>query len=440
MRFLEISIVSLLTVVIVGLALHTPVTVWIETQWPTYELFAKAWKELVLGMVAMLLIVYVLLRGVAATLLRDKFVVLTIAIAVVHVGVLLAFDNAYVSELSGLLIDLRYYLLFIELYIVARYMAEARRQLLWAGGVGVAIVVGFGLLQATVLPRDVLAPLGYSDETIKPYLTVDLNDDYVRINSTLRGPNPVGAFAVITLALLAAWTYRHREYLKSWRIQAMTAGTGLAALIVLWASHSRSAWLAVIAAASAWLMAILPRRAALISVAGIAAVSIVTITGLLVFRDNPTISNLFFHSNPEGGSIHKSDDGHLESLEYGIEATLESPAGSGVGSTGSASLHSDAPTIVENQYFFFAHETGWIGLLLQLALFVLVLAGLWRSRQDWLSLGLFASGIGLALIGVLQPVWADDVVSLYWWGLAGLALGSSAIIKPHESRKKRARH
>lgn len=440
MRYLERLIIVLLAVVLVGLAFHTPVTVWIESQWPAYELLAKAWKELVLGVVAVLLAMYVWRRGVLGELLRDRLVQGVIAIALLHIVLVIAFDNAYVSELSGVLIDLRYYLFFIELYVVARYISWSRRKLLWASGVGVAIVIGFGLLQATVLPHDVLAPLGYSDATIKPYLTVDLNDAYVRINSTLRGPNPVGAFAVMTLALLAAWTLRHRWRLGTWWARVAVGAAFLAMLVVLWASHSRSAWLAVVAAISAGLMVILPRRAALTSVAAIVVVGGIVLAGLFAFRDNPTISNLFFHSNPTGGSAHKSDDGHLESLEYGVVATLESPGGSGIGSTGSASLHSDSPTIVENQYFFFAHESGWLGLVLQLVLFVMVLVGLWRARQDWLSLGLLASGVGLALIGILQPVWADDVVSLYWWGLAGLALGSSAIIKPHEQRTQRTRH
>jgi hypothetical protein len=34
-----------------------------------------------------------------------------------------------------------------------------------------------------------------------------------------------------------------------------------------------------------------------------------------------------------------------------------------------------------------------------------------------------ASGIGLALIGLLLPVWVDDTVSIVWWGLAAIATG-----------------
>ena len=78
--------------------------------------------------------------------------------------------------------------------------------------------------------------------------------------------------------------------------------------------------------------------------------------------------------------------------------------------------------IIENQYLFIAHETGWLGLLIFIALFGLIMRSLWQQRQDWLSLGVFASGIGLSLIGLLLPVWADDTVSIVWWGLAAIAI------------------
>ncbi len=98
------------------------------------------------------------------------------------------------------------------------------------------------------------------------------------------------------------------------------------------------------------------------------------------------------------------------------------PFGSGIGSTGSASLFGSAPSVVENQYLFIAHETGWLGLTLFLVLFVMIMARLWQQRRDWLSLGVFASGVGLSLVGLLLPVWADDTVSIVWWGCAAIAL------------------
>jgi hypothetical protein len=34
----------------------------------------------------------------------------------------------------------------------------------------------------------------------------------------------------------------------------------------------------------------------------------------------------------------------------------------------------------------------------------------------------FASGIGLAVIGVLLPVFVDETVAIIWWGLAAVGL------------------
>lgn len=101
---------------------------------------------------------------------------------------------------------------------------------------------------------------------------------------------------------------------------------------------------------------------------------------------------------------------------------LRQPFGGGVGSTGSASLEGDSPLIIENQYLFIAHEAGWVGLLVFIYIFFAVMNRAWHRRTDWLALAVFASGIGLGLIGLLQPVWVDDTVSIIWWGLAAIAI------------------
>ena len=58
-----------------------------------------------------------------------------------------------------------------------------------------------------------------------------------------------------------------------------------------------------------------------------------------------------------------------------------------------------------------------MGFVLFMVIYVLVLHGLWQQRQQWYVVGLWASGVGLAFVGVVLPVWADDTVSIVWWGL-----------------------
>ena len=145
--------------------------------------------------------------------------------------------------------------------------------------------------------------------------------------------------------------------------------------------------------------------------------------GLIAARDTDFVSNVILHENPTTGASISSNEGHIDSLSDGVNRMVHQPLGGGIGSTGSASLYGDQPLIIENQYLFIAHEVGWIGLALFLYISYKIYRGLWQRRKDWLVLGVLASGIGLALIGILLPVWVDDTVAIIWWGLAAIALG-----------------
>ena len=82
-----------------------------------------------------------------------------------------------------------------------------------------------------------------------------------------------------------------------------------------------------------------------------------------------------------------------------------------------------------------AHEVGWLGVVLFMAIYITFLVRMWRERNDWLVLAVFASGVGLGVAGLVLPVWADDTVSIVWWGLAAVVLawgdrhGTSSIKK-----------
>jgi hypothetical protein len=281
----------------------------------------------------------------------------------------------------------------------------------------------FAILQVFVLPRDVLTGIGYDKNmTIAPYLTVDENADYVRINSTLRGPNPLGAYAVIVLSILLAATIKESKRFGRYKVVALIAGLGMIA--ALWASYSRSA-LAVFAVAITIVIGAtvgrrLPRKWWIISAVAIGVI----VGGLVVGKNSEFVSQVILHENPTGGSVVSSNDDHVSSLMDGTGRVMRQPLGAGVGSTGSASLFGDQPLVIENHYLFVAHEVGWLGLVLFCVIFGVVLVRLWKQRQDYLALGLCASGIGLAFIGLLLPVWADDTVAIIWWGLAAVALGT----------------
>jgi O-antigen ligase len=200
----------------------------------------------------------------------------------------------------------------------------------------------------------------------------------------------------------------------------------IGALVALWTSHSRSAWIAAIVATLLLCVAryrtMLTRKLA----AWLLLAVVVLAAGVYGVKDTSFFHNVVLHDNPTTGASIDSNTGHVDSIVEGTAKLLVSPLGSGVGSTGSASLYGDAPVIIENQYLFTAHEVGWLGLVLFVAIFTTIMVRLWRQRQDWKAAALFASGVGLATIGILLPVWVDDTVSIIWWGLAAVQLSRSA--------------
>lgn len=421
MKKIEKTYIFILLVIFGGIVLQGPISVGFGTLFPNYDLLIKSWKE-ILMIVAMILGFIILRRKKQTAILKEPLMIGIAIFAALHLSSLLVFGGTAVSVAAGIAIDLRYILFFALVYIAVRLYPEYKRTFVKVGIVGALVVLIFALLQVFVLPPDILKYLGYNTNTIVPYLTVDQNSNFIRINSTLRGPNPLGAYAVMILSIVVAWLMSKRTSFKNQSplIVIILVGGGI---VSLWASYSRSALLGVVIALGVLLVATNLKRHKRAILIGSAIIIVVLGVGVIATRGSQFVSNVVLHDNPVGGSSTKSDEGHISSLQDGISRALTQPFGSGIGSTGSASLSTDKPLIIENQYLFIAHETGWVGLAFFVMIFVGVLSRLWQRRDDWLALGVFAGGIGLAVIGLLLPVWVDDTVSIVWWGLAAIAIG-----------------
>jgi hypothetical protein len=401
------------------IVLHAPISVGFGVLWSNYDLLIKSWKEILMIVAVVMALIIVTRRGLWRRFLSDPLFYVIAAYGLLHGVLAVALYQGVPSTLAGMAIDLRYVLFFCLVYVLLQAVPRYRRLLVCVGIIGAFIVTGFAALQ-WFLPPDILRVIGYGSDSIAPYLTVDENQDYVRINSTLRGPNPLGAYASVVVALLAAAWARGAVV-----TQKSAIGAGILAVcgsMALWQSYSRSAWLAagiavVIVFVVAW-----NKRFTRATWAALLVVALVLGGTLVAARDSSLVSNVFLHENPSGGSEINSNEQHAESLENGFARMIRQPFGGGIGSTGSASLYGDDPVIIENQYLFVAHETGWLGLGLFVALFVGVLRRAWQARRDWLALGVFASGVALGVIGLFQPVWVDDTVAIVWWGLAAIVL------------------
>jgi len=429
--------IGLLLVIFGGIVLHAPFSVGFSALFPNYELLIKSWKEILLG-VATLILPILLTVHKRWNIFKEPLFLCIAAFAALNIALIPLFFTGGEATLAGLLINLRFLLFFVLVYLALALYPQYTRLFIKVFVAGALVVLVFAILQLTILPNDFLKYLGYNQTTIMPYLTVDQNVSFIRINSTLRGPNPLGAYAVIVLVLLLAfWLKAKRKITK--REQFVVAILGVGGVLALWASYSRSAVLGFVVAVVLVLAATVGKKVSKTVWVILAVVALAIGGSLVAFKDTAFVTNVILHENPIEGNNVNSNDGHANSLVDGTKRVIQQPLGGGIGSTGSASLLTKSPLIIENQYLFVAHETGWLGLGLFIAISWLLLSKLWRGRKDWFVLGVFASGVALAFIGVLLPVWVDETVAITWWGLAAIALvrsrGSAILLVNNDNKK-----
>lgn len=428
---------GLLLVVFAGIVLHAPLSVGFSTIWPEYDLYIKSWKEVLLG-AALVLLPIILTVNKRWSIVKDPLLLCIVAFAALNILLIPLLFTGAQPTLAGLLINLRYLLFFVLVYVGLALYPQYIKLFIKVFIAGALVVVTFAFLQATVLPHDILKYIGYGPTTIMPFLTIDQNTDFIRINSTLRGPNPLGAYAMVVLVMALVYVLQAPRKISTstqWILGILTVGS----LVALWASYSRSAVMGLVIAIGLVLLVMYGKKISKTMWAGLGILALLLGGSLVVFNDSYFISNVILHENPSEGNEINSNDGHADSLVDGTIRLIQQPLGGGIGSTGSASLLSNSPLIIENQYLFIAHETGWLGLGLFIAISWMLFARLWHGRKDWFVLGVFASGIGLAIIGFIQPVWVDETVAIIWWGLAGVGAarvkGGGIIKHKNESKK-----
>jgi hypothetical protein len=413
----------LLLVVFTFIVIHAPLTVYVGSHFPELATIIKGWKEVLIAIAALLVGIKMTMRGQWRTLRYDYLGWAILGFWGIHIGSLAWSGAAPEAMLAGLLIDLRYTVFAAAIYHFLILYPRYRQSFLRVGVVGAVIVLGFAVMQL-FLPADILRVIGYSESTIAPYLTVDKNPDFIRYSSTLRGPNPLGAYAIIVLSVAAAFLVSRRHMFSQKTKEAGLWALTIAGAVALWVSYSRSALVACIMAIALVLIVKYGGTMRKQLIIGSSVLIVLAGIGLFAARDTNFVQNVILHNNPTTGAEIDSNSGHISSLQEGLMRVGKEPLGAGVGSTGSASLLGDEPFIIENQYLMIAHEVGIVGLVFFLIIYITFLHRIWLQRRDWVALGVWASGVGLGLVGLLLPVWADDTVSLVWWGLAALVLAA----------------
>lgn len=424
-------LLAVAVVVLVTVPFHAAITVWLSSFLGHYTAL-RLWKEALLFMgVGLAVALLVRNRRARERLWGDQFIrtiVILIglytALHILLAGIALLRDDVILKALGyGLISNLRFLAFFGICVVAASYFADWvtvnwQKLLLWPA----CIVVGFGLLQAFVLPADFLKHIGYGPDTIAPFIAVDQKIEYTRIQSTLRGPNPLGAYLVVIVTALTGLLLARR--LHSWKLPVALVAT----LAVLYGTYSRSAYIGAVVSIGllVWLMAHSAYVRKLLVTSAL-AVAIVGAGALVVLRDNDRVQNTLFHTDEHSLSSRSSNDSRADVMKQGLEDVAEQPLGRGPGTAGPASVYNDGrPRVAENYFIQIAQEVGVVGLVIFLGICFFVGRALWYIRE-WsvLSLVLLTSLVGITVINLMSHAWADDTLAYIWWGFAGLALGSA---------------
>lgn len=427
-RLLRVSLMG----IIIALPFHALLTTWIGSNAGNLLLW-RAWKEVILALLLIIGLWYFFrdrrLRGVVWARLVNKFIALY---AFWHSVIVLVTPKDYDAMAQGLAINLRFLLFFVLFQIVLYYKPITRTQLLkivLIPGIG---VVAFGILQLFIFPKDFLTWFGYNKQTtIPPFFTIDEQQDVIRFASTMSGPNTLGAYLAFLLSVLVGAWQSLVGKTKNMQRRVCAVGLVFATLLVLYVSHSRSAWIAGVLSIAVYVFFTVPKwwRLSLIGVGMISVVAL-SVAGYH-YRDSQFVRDIVLHDDPQQGGEVSSNNGHIEALLSGLEDVQNEPLlGCGVGCAGPASVrHEDGAKIAENYYVQVGQETGLIGAGLFITIIGVVARELYIRRKDSLTLIMFASLVGLSVANLLLHTWADEALAYIWWGTLAVVLYSQPISK-----------
>jgi hypothetical protein len=385
----------------------------------------RLWDSVMTGILSGVVIVWlgrdkVLLRRVTSNIifrLIAVYIVLTVAL-----GITALIKKEVTIKAVGFswIVNVRFLVWFMGVSIVAERSTWLQRY--WRPVVfwGAWLVCVFALIQFFLLSPKFLAHFGYDSlKNVAPVTTINQSTGTVRVQSFLRGPNPLGAYMVLVLGIVVSFLKRDRKSYGTWALGAI-------ALITILLTFSRSAWIgASIAIVGAAFLALRGRRQRILAAWSLAVVCVCTLAGLIIFSHTAGVQNAILHVTPEAKLKDTSNHGHSIALHQAVQDLVREPFGDGPGSAGPASLYNQphAPRNSENYFLEIGLETGWAGLLLFVAITILLALELWERREDPLARALFATLIGITVVNQFSYAWTDDTLAYIWWGLAGLALG-----------------
>lgn len=324
-----------------------------------------------------------------------------------------------VALLFSLVISLRFILLFLIIFILRQQISWRPKwpRILLLPAIPIVI---FGLMQV-FLPNNFLDHFGYSSSTILPYQYVNNDPNYLRVQSTLRGANPFGAYLVIIISTIVTLYLFRKKY------RGLLLPFGILSIIALFYTYSRSALLGTFLSVAMliwWHAKFFQNKHVKKVTAGIVGTVVVAaiVIGYSVEGSHFTQS-VILHTNSISKSGQSSNEVRSSYIKQGLRDIAQEPIGRGPGTAGPASSHNNHPARISENYFIqVGQEVGIIGLLLFLTIYGYVAYKLWQLKDEPLALMALGSLVGITFINLLSHAWTDETLSLLWWGLAGIAL------------------
>jgi len=429
-------------IVIVLLPFFGFITVWPASIFGHYTLI-RLWPEYLVLIIGLMTIILAFVETkVAKAILLNKLVWLIGAYVVLDlIMAVVATLNKQVSSKAlayGILDDLRFFVFFLVCWFSAsfyRLLDHTWQKLIFIPAI---IVTIFGLMEMFVLPFNFLSHFGYSLKTIPPYETINSNIYYIRIISTLRGANPLGAYLIIPIAaILTSIVLRPKKWLYA------KLGLLIALLVVLYGSYSRAAWIGAILTCLVIVALQLDIRQLFMKHKTVLISSLVVIVlliggGGLLLQHSHKFQNIIFHTQSNSKAPVSSDQAHLSALANGFRALIKHPLGRGPGSSGPASFynHDSSVRIPEDYYLEIGEESGLLGFIIFILINVYLGYELWLRRQSPLAVMLLSALVGLTFVNLLSLAWTDDTLSYLYWGLAGLVMAYRFKNSPNKLDKR----
>jgi len=412
----------LIASILVLVPFHAFLTVWGST-FVGHFVLLRLWDEVVFALLvvivgSMLWRDHKLVRSLATNKLV-QLIIGYIALTILWGLGSLALHQVTLTALAyALVVNLRFLVWFLAVWVVAVKSDWLSSHWLKLIMIPLVITLLIALLQFFALPANFLTHFGYGPRTFVPGLTLNQDSMLLRVQATMRGSNQFGAYLATPVTVLVSFAVASW---RRWKYPVVIAMTG----VVLVITFSRSAWLAAGLAVAIVIGARIPRALRVRAV--VAAACVVVIGGLIgaaLLQTSPGFQDVILHSNDRSTTIHTSNAQHSSALQRAVRTIIQNPLGNGPGSSGQASEYNSGHPYrnPESLLLQIGEETGWLGLGLFLAVLVQLGITLWSRRRGALPLAMFASLVGLTLIGLVTYTWVDDTVGFIWWGLAALAL------------------